>query len=429
MTGRRLFTVLTLAAGLLVGAVASLGPARAQEISLQRIAAVVNDEVITERDLRARVKLIALTSRVPYTPENRARLRPQLLRKLIVEKLQIQEARRLGYEITESDLSNGIQMIEQRSSMPPGSFVRFLAENDIDMGTVRAQLRGDISWIKVVENAIRPTVKIGEEEVDNRLEQLQSALSQPRLLMAEIYLPIDATVSEREVEALAERLYTQIRQGAAFPVLAKQFSQAPTAAVGGDTGWVPLSQLAPEIRQAVEGLDPGQLAPPVKTFNGYTIVMLRDRRAPAVAADIGETTLELSQLYMPVESGSGGGAVSPERAAEITARAKETTDCAAFNALAEEYGLIGSGGLGRIKVKNLPEAIRGDVAAMPVNRASDPLAVQGGRSVVMVCDREEPNPLPSREEVRDMLIAERVDMLAQRRLRDLQRRALIDIRL
>ena len=160
---------------------------------------------------------------------------------------------------------------------------KMLASQGVPRSTLESQIRSTIAWGKLVQRRLRPSIEIGQEEIDQVIQRIQANAGKPEYLAAEIFLAVDAPEREDDVRRLADRLYEQIGQGASFPAVARQFSQSAGAANGGDLGWVQQGQLPEELDSALRQLRPGQATRPIRSITGYHILMLRDERAVAAA--------------------------------------------------------------------------------------------------------------------------------------------------
>ena len=254
------------------------------------IAAVVNNEAISIPDLVARIDIAVVASRLRVSEELRRQLAPQVLRSLIDERLKVQEAERLGVTVSEAEMANARRSVEQRNGIAAGGLDDFLRSQRLDVAAVTDQLRAEILWSKLVRGRLGPAVSVGEGEIDEALARLEANRGRPEYRVAEIFLAVESSEREGEVRAAATSLYEQVAAGASFAQIASQFSQSATAAVGGDIGWVLEGELPSEIEAALVQLEPGSVAPPVRAFDGYTIVSLIDRRtvlsdAPAAGPD------------------------------------------------------------------------------------------------------------------------------------------------
>ncbi len=269
------------------------------------IAAVVNNEAISIPDLVARIDIAVVASRLRVSEELRRQLAPQVLRSLIDERLKVQEAERLGVTVSEAEMANARRSVEQRNGIAAGGLDDFLRSQRLDVAAVTDQLRAEILWSKLVRGRLGAAVSVGEGEIDEALARLEANRGRPEYRVAEIFLAVESREREGEVRAAATSLYEQLAAGASFAQIASQFSQSATAAVGGDIGWVLEGELPSEIEAALVQLEPGSVAPPVRAFDGYTIVSLIDRRtvlsdAPAAGPDreairqeIGQRRLEM----------------------------------------------------------------------------------------------------------------------------------------
>jgi peptidyl-prolyl cis-trans isomerase SurA len=252
-------------------------PAAAQE-SL-RIAAVVNDDVITGLDLAVRTRMAILSSSLPDTPEMRNRVARQVLRAMIDERLMLQEAARQNVIVQQSEVDAELTKLAERNGVTLDQFGAYLAQNGVLLEPLAEQVRATIAWSKLVSRQLRPRAVITEEDVDEVLRQAEEAKNQPQRRVSEIFLAVDGPAEEEEVRRNAERLIEQIRSGVPFSAVASQFSDAATAAVGGDVGWVLPGQLAPEVEETLERMQDGDIAGPVRAAGGYYILQLRGQRS------------------------------------------------------------------------------------------------------------------------------------------------------
>jgi peptidyl-prolyl cis-trans isomerase SurA len=397
--------------------------ARAQET---RIAAVVNDEVISVADLAARIRLVFASSNIPDTPDTRQRVTRQVVRMLIDEKLEMQEAKRLNITVSDDEAAKAFANIEAQNKLPKGGLEAMLTARGIPRSTLIDQLTATLAWGKVIRQNLNRVTPISDEEIDSAIARLREAEDQPRARVAEIFLAVSNPQQDEEVHRFADQLFDQLRQGAHFSALAQQFSQSATAAVGGDIGWVSPSQLASEIGSTVQKLNPGELAPPVRAAGGYYLILVTDKQTGGSSEE--DTRVSLVQIMFPLAANA-----APADRQKVTAQAdsvsKQAKSCGEMARIGHEQAPQTSGEIGKLRVGDLPAELRKTVLGLQVAEASPPVPLRGGIGVLMVCERENAaNALPNREQMADDLARERFENLAQRYLRDLRRAAFVDMR-
>ncbi len=395
--------------------------ARGQEI--MRIAAVVNDDVISIYDLAARIDIVVASSNLTDAPELRRQIAPQVLRSLVDEHLQIQEANRLDIAVGDKEVQFAINQIEKNRDIGVGGFDSFVNAHRLDREAVVVQIKAEIAWSKVITRRLNSAITVGEDEIDEALARLESSRGQPENRVAEIFLSIESPEQEREILKTAENLLAQLRQGAEFTGIARQFSQSATSAVGGDIGWVIAGQLPAPIDAVLPDMAAGEISKIIRTFDGVHIVKLLDRRT-VLTADPMKTRLQLAQLIID------DFAANQELVQEKIARAHaEAESCADMLRLSADFISPQSGDLGELSLGDMPLDLRQAVSQLDAMALSAPLPFGGGFRILMICERDEATiELPSRSDLRQAIGNRRLELQARRYLRDLRRSAFVDVR-
>ncbi len=432
MAGRYFETVMKrrycipLIAATLAAVLTSAQPAATQQL-VERIAAVVNDEVISTSDIEARLRLDMLASGLQPSPQNQQRLMPGVLRTLINERIQLQEAGRFNIEVADNDLAQAIGNIAGQNGLSAAGMRDMLASNGIPISTLEDRLRSNIAWTRLTQRRFATSIDIGNEDVEEVIEQYRSNQGLPEYLLAEIFLAVDAPQDEQSVRQLAEQLADQIRQGAAFPSVARQFSQSGGAANGGDVGWVIQGQLDPSLDAVLTQIPPGQISPPVRSPTGYHILYVRDRRRVAEASP-DDVVATLYRLAIGIPAGSTLSQAQPA-IDTVEEASRSIRGCDALAARAEELGAGNIVDAGRGPVGQLPPAIRAEVAGLPDGVPTRAIRLPDGVVMFMLCDREQSNTgLPSRESIVEALSLEKLTLMRRRYLRDLRNAAYIELR-
>jgi peptidyl-prolyl cis-trans isomerase SurA len=426
ITGRFLNrALLATAAGLLLGlspAGWQGGPPAARAQDTLRAVAVVNDDVISMLDLFMRTRLAALSSGLELTGETQTRLQQQVLRRLIDEQLQLQEAERLSITVSDQEVADALESIARRNKMSSEQFEGLLARNQILPSALENQIRAELAWHNVVKVRLVPTIVIADEEIDEVVARLQAAGGGSQINLSEIYLEVDNVQAEEEVRRAATNLLEELRDGGDFSALASQFSQSATAAGGGNIGWIEEAQIPDELLSAVRSMKPGEVKGPVRGLTGYYILYLRDRKPIAGGAD----SVRLTQIFLKAPP-DGQDADRSALMAEAESLRTRIDSCETAAQVAEESGAPGSGDLGSLNVSDLSPALKNLVQTLPLEQPSEPMNIAGKLAILVVCERE--GGAIDRERIHRNLIAQRLEILARRYLRDLRRQANVDLRL
>jgi peptidyl-prolyl cis-trans isomerase SurA len=403
-------------------------PATPGPVPDMRIAAVVNDEVISYFDLVSRMKMVELSSNLPDTPETRQRIGGQVLRSLVDEKLQLQEAKRQNVVATDDELNTALAQIEKQNSMQPGQLNEFLKSRGIDRGSLINQLTASVVWAKLVRRMAAQNTEITDDEVDDAMKRLKEHAGDPQSRIAEIFLPVDNPNQDQEVRNLAEKLIDQMKHGARFSAVAQQFSQSATAAVGGDMGWLRPDQLPAELASAAGPLKQGELSAPIRTNSGYYLLLLLDRRNGKTGTGQQETLYDVVQVVFPLSPQANDAA---KRAAVIEAQGMRTAKtCPDLLKLGQEKAPKTSNE-GKVSSLNIAPQLHDLITKLGTNQVSEPILQRGGVGIIMVCSKETSTAKsgnPTREEVFDSLLRQKLDTVSRRYLRDLRRAAYVDVR-
>ena len=272
----------------------ALRPAAAQDTL--RIAALVNDGVITDRDLGVRTEMIIASSGVPNTPEARQRLRPQVLRALIDDRLRQQAADKEGVSVPQDRIDERMSQLAQNNNMSLDQFREALRHNNLDPNWLEDQIRTEIAWGILVNRKFRSGIVITDADIDAAERRLREDAGKTEYRLAEIFLSVDDPNETETVRESAQRLVDQLKQGVDFGEIARQFSQSATASNGGVLGWVAPGDLPSEIASAVQTLQSETIAGPIRSEGGFHILKLLDRRQ--VAESGGQTRDEISNRIM-----------------------------------------------------------------------------------------------------------------------------------
>jgi peptidyl-prolyl cis-trans isomerase SurA len=386
---------------------------------LVRIAAIVNDEIISVLDLENRVRLVAVTTNLPDRRDVYKRIEPQVLRTMINERLQLQEAARLNLRINQREINRTAANLARQNRMTQAQLWSFIARRNVDRSAMDTQIRARLAWFKVINRQLARQISIGQDEVNEELARLRQLLGKPKLRVAEIFLSIDSPDAEQRIRETAERLIKQVVNGANFGTLAQEFSQSITAGKGGDLGWITALELDEELAAAISVMLPGQISQPVRSLTGYHILYLSDRRI---------SKIEYRQMNLPVPLNALPEEVENQRqAAQEVSQIART--CDAFVQMGKRFRASGMERMRTLNPAAELEPLGELLARQEIGVPSQPQKTQDGFNVFVVCSRVEiAEGLPSLEEVEERMRKAKIDLMAQRYMRDLRRSAYVDLR-
>lgn len=382
-----------------------------------KILAQVNDDIISELDFERRLEFIKVTGQADI---KRKSVRDQIMKQLIDEKLKQQEAQRAGVSVSQEEIKNAVKITLEQNGMTYETAEKTLKEHGLPMSVIDEQIKSDLLYIRAIRKIAGARGEVSDREVDARLQEIEDMMGKKQYLLSEIVLPVSSEENADAVYGEAMKLVMRMRGGESFEELAEKYSKAATAANGGLAGWVSEDKMTEEVKEEVSVMQAGQVSTPVKTPEGYKLLALRAVREPE---DTGEQEIvRLAQMFIP-ETFPAQKRASVMRELNMT-----KGSCTQFISVAEQIKTTPRVDLGAVPVKDLPDPIARTLAKTPLLTPAAPLKIDGGDLIIMVCSRETASALPDREEIKMQIEAKRLEAIAQRRLRDLRREAVTEIR-
>lgn len=388
--------------------------------------AIVNGFVITGTDIDQRVALVTAASEAPVAEEEMLRLRVQVLRNLIDETLKIQAAEADEIEVKREEVEETYQQLAaQNFGGDPKKMDAYLESIGSSAASLKRQIEGEVAWDNLLRRNVMPRVNVSAEEVNETLERMKAAKGTDEYRIGEIYL--SATTENRAaVLKNAQTIMQQLQQGGSFVAYARQYSEASTAYVGGDLGWVRIGQLPPQLGAAVRTMQPGQLNGPIEIPGGFSIIYLINKRQ-VLMADPAEALLSLKQISITFDP-SVTQAQAEARVEQFSQFLGALRGCADVEAGAAKIGaeVIAND---QIKAASLPVQLRDLVLQLQIGQATPPFGgLQEGVRVLMLCGRDDPPDAgaPTFAAVMKQIEDDRVNKQAQRLLRDLRNDAYIE---
>ncbi|MBX7457857.1 peptidylprolyl isomerase [Qipengyuania sp. 1NDH17] len=394
--------------------------------NVRRATAVVNGYVITGTDLDQRVALLVNANEREISPKEMQRVRAQVLRNLIDETLQIQAAEAEEIVISDAEVNQTYARVAAQNGQLPEDMKTQLASIGSSEASLKRQIRGELAWQRLLRQKVAYFVNVSAEEVNEVMRRLNESKGTDEYWIWEIYLSANQE-NQAAVEANAKKIVEQLQQGGSFVAYARQFSEASTAAVGGDLGWIHLPQLKDaQLETVVSGMTAGQLVGPIKIPGGYWIVYLRDKRQ-VLMADPRDAMLSLKQIQITFDP-SASQEANQAKLQTFIEGVKGMRGCGSADEIAAslDASVVNNDS---IRARALPEQLQNVMLNLQVGEATPPFGgVEEGVRVLMLCGRDDPEAAggPSFDEVMAQIEDERIAKAAQRYLRDLRNDAYIE---
>jgi peptidyl-prolyl cis-trans isomerase SurA len=397
-----------------------------QDPAIRKATAIVNGEVITGSDVDQRVALALANNNQQLSADDLERVRAQVLRNLIDETLEIQAAAQEDITIDAPELEAYYARVANNFHRTPQAFTAYLHSIGSSDRSLKRQIQGELAWERLKRRRIEPFVSVGDDEVQRVIARVLASRGTAEYHVAEIFMSATPETLN-QVRANAANIVQQIRNGANFQAYARQFSEASTAALGGDLGWVRAEQLPEELAGVVQQMPVGAISEPIPVPGGVSIIVLADKRQIGVA-DPRDAMLSLIQMSVALPAGATR-AQAEERGRQLGAATQAMGGCGHAPATAQSLGaeVVAND---QVRVRDLPPALQQMLLGLGVGQATQPFGSQERLSVLVLCGRDDPPPVaaPNPDQIANQMEEERVARRAQRYLRDLRRDAVVDYR-
>lgn len=401
--------------------------------NVRKPTAIVNGTVITGTDIDQRQALLLAGRDIKLSPEETGQLKLQILRGLIDEALQIQEAKSAEVTIKQDEIdSSYTRVVAQNFGKSVPQMRTYLRSIGSSERSLKRQIEAELAWNRFLRRKV--DVNVGDEEVAAIIDRLKKSQGSTEYHVREIYLGAEADRAP-EVFAQAREMIASIQKREkgedSFGYYARCCSIATTRSTGGDLDWLSetqLAQLPPTLTEAIKTMQPEQLAGPIEVPGGFSIIYLVDTRRIGVA-DARDAKLTLKQLSVRFPEG-----ITQEQAnARVTEFAAQTKTIRGCGEVAKIAAQIGAEVVDNdsVKIRDLPGALQEIMLKLSIGESTPPFgSAQDGIRSLVLCGRDDPKggELPGVEQVRNSMENSRVNLRANQMLRDIRRDAVIEYR-
>ncbi len=401
-----------------------LGLANAARAERIDIAAVVGDQIITTNDVAARRDLLMATNNVPPTIENQKQITPRVIQSLIDENIQMQEAKRLSISISKDEMNKALGTLEESRRLPAGSLKETLNKQGLSVRSLEDQVRAQLAWTKVVQRKLRREVSISDDEIARAQQAAAADPGIPQVRIAAISVLVLKAGDEKPAADFAQAIADKLKAGMPMNEMLLKLNGRPDVRIS-PPGWVDEEKLQPAMQQALRTMQPGEVTPPLKSMNTFQLIQVLERRVAKKVPD--STEMVLKEMVIPAPA-------KPDQKSLLTLRdqveavGRNPGDC-----MSETVGAPGSPAkvkFSRLNYGSLPPELKSIVADLGVTQVSQPLTSPQAVRLFMLCERIDPGMgnLPPAAEVRRELFNEKIELEAEKHLRNLKRDTFIEIK-
>ncbi len=386
------------------------------------IAAVVNDSIITSADVEQRRDIIMATANIPMTVENQQKITPRIVQSLIDESLELQDAKSQSITVTDEEVTKAVEGMGAKGENNE-SLRNFITRNNLSMVSVEGQVKAQLAWNKVVQKKLRRNVNVSQDEVARAQKSASTAPGEQDLRIEAISIRL-APGNEAAAKKLAEEIALQIKSGTDMATIAAHYIKQAEVHYNPPV-WVPETTMPAPLQQVVRNMKPGDVTPPLRSTQTLQILQLMDRQVALKQSDNTEYALKQIAIAVPLKSDKQG--MQKFRLAASILRTNPG-DCMSDTVpkvdLPTEVKFV------RTKLGSLSAQQRSVVSHLDVGDVSEPLPGDDALRLIVMCEKIEPaaGNLPAAEGVRQQLFEEKLELEAQKHLRNLRRDAYIDIK-
>jgi peptidyl-prolyl cis-trans isomerase SurA len=416
------------------GSICAQTAARNTIVLVDRILALVNNEVITGREVAERVKTVTQQLRqqgTPLPPEDV--LQKQVLERMIMDRLQIQLAKETALRVDDLQLDRTVARVAESNKMSLTDFRRALERDGIQFEKFREEIRNEIMLSRLREREVDNRITVSDNEIDYFLSQQGATqTSSVEYNLAHILLRLPDQASPEQVDkqrARAAEALLQLREGADFAKLAVSFSDAPDALQGGAMGWRARDRLPDLYAQALEGMKAGEVSGVLRSPAGFHVIKLLERRGGGAPVLVEQTRAR----HILVKTN--------EIVSEADARRKLTNmreriiggtdfgDLAKLNS--DDSSAVNGGDLGWLYPGDTVPEFESTMKNLTVGEVSQSFKTTFGWHLVQVLERRKSDVSGERKvmEARQILRERKADEAYQEWLRQLRDRAFVEYRL
>ena len=395
--------------------------------SYEGVVAIVNDELITEFDLESRINLALFALGNNINQQMKERITRDVLTEMIIERLKWTCCKKYEQKepwVSQEEVEEYFVNVAKQRGISPEELENQMRSRGISKEIFLEQIKIDLSWREYIRARYGKNANVSDVELKTLMRDMKDRVNQPSYYVLKMFFPVNNQNEQKKVEERVQKISGMLSQGANFGALARQFSKGSAASNGGDLGWVFKSQVSQEEYNALSQMTAGSHRV-VRTARGYSILLLRDKREAGLGSF---TTIEFRQVVVPF-----GEAKTPESERDITEYATKLKNdaagnCYTFLKLAKESDFMGISDTTQAVLESINPAFRKIIGNTPAGGISAPIKTDEGLIFFCVLNkRSEQIKEPTKDDIKNQKIAERLETFSERELQNLKKAGEIEL--
>lgn len=395
----------------------------AQQMPLaEGVSAIVNDEPITSFDVRQRTRYLLIRQNISQpTNEIIAQAAEQAINSLINERLQLQEAKKFKLKMSDEEVDRVLEKQAKQGGATLEELFADLRANGLSIQSYRDTTRAEMLWQRIVVGRYGNRVKISPDRVKEAMERIQNSANKKQYQVSEIFIETPSAAEEAQTLEGVKTLVGKLRAGENFRAIAEIYSFAPSAATGGNLGWVLQGELRPEVGAMIDGLEIGQISDPIKVQGGFMIIAVNSKHEGKSVS----TTYGLKEFSKSIPENADETAIKKAEAQLLAARNQYKGNCDAAQNAAKANSVQYTD-LGNIQDSDLADELLSKITNLKKGQATDIVKFGNEMTVTIVCTKSvSGDNIPTAEQIEDSMHDQELALIARRYLRDIRREAAI----
>jgi peptidyl-prolyl cis-trans isomerase SurA len=392
------------------------------------IAAIVNGTPISVKDLKNKLKLVLKVPLERLSPAERDQITLQVLNILIDELLKIQTTEKFGLKVDQKDIEATIQHIEKQNNLPKNGFRKMLKERGIPESTLINSIKADLLWRQYISAWAGNTLEVDKKELKEIMNPSSIENTQYHLAEISIYTA-EGESDEKSLEKINHAL-AGLKAKKSFMMLAHTYSHAPSAARGGDIGWITQDMLDSDTLEIIQQLQPGQLTPPIKIEHGYKVLLLIDKKDN----DGLQSTLTARQIEIKVDEETAQNQKKlTEKMDQLNKLVQTISTCAEFDQLSDQIPASQIHVYKMVRLNELSTDLQMVLKDLETGVPSKGIFNNANNTIVffLICERNETSSekAHSIEGIATQISNQRFMSISEQKLKEAKRVASIEIRI